>query len=225
MASAKTPKQPEDNRTSDLIPTTYAYLRVSTDAQDVDNQRHGVLEYANQHGFSKLIFVEDSASGKTPWQGRKVGALLLETCQPGDTVIFAEISRMARSTLQVLEIVKHCVEQQINVHIAKSRMVLDGSLQSKITATVLGLAAEIEREFISMRTKEALAKRKADGVTLGRPRGKAVKIKLDDHAQTIQDYLNKGIGKRDIARLLNVSPSTLYDYIVRRGVTAKRPAN
>ena len=218
-------KQPEDNRTADLVPTTYAYLRVSTDAQDVDNQRHGLLEYANQMGFSGLVFVEDSVTRKTPWQTRKVGTLLLETCQRGDTVLFAEISRMARSTLQVLEIIKHCVEQGINVHITKNRMVLDGSLQSKITATVLGLAAEIEREFISMRTKEALAKRKADGVTLGRPRGQAVKIKLDDHAQAIQDYLDKGIGKRDIARLLDVSPSTLYDYIARRGVTAKRPTD
>lgn len=218
-------KQPEDNQTADLIPTVYAYLRVSTDAQDVDNQRHGVLEYANQNGLSGLVFVEDSASGKTPWQARKVGTLLRETCKRGDTVVFAEISRMARSTLQVLEIVKHCVEQGINVHIAKSRMVLDGSLQSKITATVLGLAAEIEREFISMRTKEALAKRKADGVKLGRPRGQAVKIKLDEHAPAIQGYLDKGIGKRDIARLLEVSPSTLYDYIARRGVTAKRSAS
>lgn len=214
-------KQPDDAKASRINPAVYAYLRVSTDAQDVDNQRHGVLEYANSHQLTGLIFTEDSASGKTPWQQRKVGALLLETCQRGDTVIFAEISRMARSTLQVLEILKHCIDAGINVHIAKQRMILDGSMQSKITATVLGLAAEIEREFISMRTKEALAKRKAEGVQLGRPRGPAASVKLDPHEPMIRDYLAKGINKRDIARLIECSPSTLYDWLKRRGIPAK----
>ena len=202
-------------------PSIYAYLRVSTDDQDVDNQKHGVLEYANANGFSGLSFVEDSISSKTPWKERKVGALLLETCKAGDTVIFAEISRMARNTLQVLEIMKHCVEARINVRIAKQNMVLDNSMQSKITATVLGLAAEIEREFISMRTKEALATLKSKGIKLGRKPGQATKLKLDVHATAIQSYLNKGVGKRDIARILEISPSTLYDYLARRNVKAQ----
>jgi DNA invertase Pin-like site-specific DNA recombinase len=200
-----------------VMGAVYAYLRVSTDAQDVANQKHGVLEYANGRGLANLRFVEDSVSGKTPWQERKVGELL-HGCQEGDTVIFAEISRMARSTLQVLEIVKFCVERGINVHIAKQQMTLDGSMQSKITATVLGLAAEIEREFISMRTKEALSKRKAEGVILGRPKGPAPHVRLDDRAQEIRGYLDKGLGKRAIARLVDCSPSTLYDWLERRGV-------
>lgn len=211
-------KQLDDTKTGDLLPKYYAYLRVSTDAQDVDNQRHGVLEYANSHGFAPLVFVEDNASGKTPWQERKIGALLLTTCQRGDTVVFAEISRMARSTLQVLEILKHCIDAGINVHIAKQRMILDGSMQSKITATVLGLAAEIEREFISMRTREALAKKKAEGVILGRPRGPAATTKLDRHADAIKGYLAKKINKRDIARLIECSPSTLYAWLERHNV-------
>ena len=215
-------KHPEDTKTIDAIPCVYAYLRVSTDAQDVANQRHGVLEYANSHNLTGLVFVEDSVSGKTPWKERKVGALLLETCKAGDTVIFSEISRMARSTLQVLEILKHCVDAKINVHIAKQKMVMDGSMQSRITATVLGLAAEIEREFISMRTKEALAKRKADGVQLGRPPGKAARVRLDDQEQLIREYITKGINKRDIARLITCSPSTLYDWLDRRGIKTKR---
>ncbi len=91
-----------------------------------------------------------------------VGKLILETAKSGDIIIFAEISRMARSTLQVLEILECCVQREIKVHIAKQQMVLDDSMQSRITSTVLGLAAEIEREFISLRTTEALAKRKAE---------------------------------------------------------------
>lgn len=210
-------KHPEDDKTGDMISAVHAYLRVSTDDQDVDNQRHGILEFSNSHGFANLKFTEDSASGKTHWKARKLGALI-DSLSPGDVLIFAEISRIARSTLQVLEVLEHCMERGIAVHIAKQRMVLDGSMQSKITATVLGLAAEIEREFISMRTREALAKRKADGVTLGRPKGPAERLRLDEHADAIRDYLAKGISKRDIARLIPCAPSTLYDWLDRRGV-------
>lgn len=198
--------------------TYYAYLRVSTNAQDVDNQKHGILEYANAHGMSGLVFVEDVASGKLTWQQRKVGELLTQQCRAGDTVVFAEISRMARSTLQVLEILKFCMDAGVNVHIAKQNMILDGSMQSRITATVLGLAAEIEREFISMRTKEALAKRKAEGVKLGRPPGPAPRLMLDDKAGEIMGYLAKGISKRDISRLLGCSTTAIYDWLNRRGI-------
>jgi DNA invertase Pin-like site-specific DNA recombinase len=83
--------------------TTYAYLRVSTDEQDVDNQRYGLFLYANIHGLGSLQFVEDTASGRLAWRDRAVGRLLTETVHAGDAVLFAEISRMARSTLQVLE--------------------------------------------------------------------------------------------------------------------------
>lgn len=194
--------------------TNWAYLRVSTDKQDVDNQRHGILEYANARGLAQLQFVEDTASGRKKWRDRQLGELLREMAS-GDTVIFAEVSRMARSTLQVLEILEYCTEKQLHVHIAKQNMTFDGSMQSKITATVLGMAAEIEREFISMRTKEALAARKKDGVILGRPKGPAARTKLDDHRPQIQDLLNKGVSKRSIAKIVECSPSTLYDYINR----------
>jgi DNA invertase Pin-like site-specific DNA recombinase len=100
---------------------------------------------------------------------RLQGAMLTETTQRGDVVVFAEISRMARSTLQVLEILEHCASAGITVHVAKQKMVLDRSMQSRITATVLGVAAEIEREFISLWTTEALAKRKAEGKPLVGP--------------------------------------------------------
>lgn len=200
----------------------YAYLRVSTDQQDLDNQRHGILEYANQNGISGVQFVEDSVSGKVKWRERRIGDLLLKTMQPGDTVIFAEISRMARSTLQVLEMLEHATTN-FHVHVAKQRMRFDDSMNSKITATVLGLAAEIEREFISMRTKEALAKRKADGMTLGRPKGRAETVKLDAHREEIKRYLAKDISKRAIAKLLDCSKSTLYNWLEREGLNKKKP--
>jgi DNA invertase Pin-like site-specific DNA recombinase len=202
--------------------TTYAYLRVSTDQQDVDNQRYGLFVYANTHGLEPLQFVEDTASGRMAWRDRAVGRLLTETVHAGDAVLFAEISRMARSTLQVLEMLEHCMTQRVSVHIAKQQMVLDGSIQSRITATVLGLAAEIEREMISLRTMEALAKRKAAGLPLGRPKGtQAPRRKLDAKEREIRGYLAKGISKRSIAKLVECAPSTLYEWLARRNLRAR----
>ena len=138
----------------------YAYLRVSTDEQDLASQKHGILEYANVHDMGKVVYVEDTASGKLNWTERKLGELINETAVAGDTVLFAEFSRIGRSTLQVLEVLKTSVELGIQVHVAKDKIVMDDSIQSTIYATVLGLAAEIERNFISLRTKESIAQRK-----------------------------------------------------------------
>lgn len=192
----------------------YAYLRVSTDLQDVDNQRHGILEYANRHNLAGLNFIEDTVSGKKKWKDRKLGELL-ESLVKGDVIVFAEVSRMARSTLQVLEILEYCMDKEVTVHIAKQQMILDGSMQAKITATILGLAAEIERDFISMRTKEALAARKAAGQVLGRPKGKAVHLKLDGLRPDIEKYLRKDLSVRSIAKLIDQPVTTLHDYIKR----------
>lgn len=197
--------------------TTYAYLRVSTDRQDVANQRHGILEYANTVGLGRVQFVDDALSGRVAWRERAIGHLLSATATGGDVVIFAEISRMARSTLQVLEMLELSMARGLHIHIAKQRMRLDGSLPSRITATVLGLAAEIERELIAERTREALAKRRAEGKPLGRPRGaKSARLKLDRHADEIRAYVAKGVSKRSIAKLLGCAESTLYDWFARR---------
>jgi len=195
----------------------YAYLRVSTDSQDVASQQHGIYEYANRIGLTDLVFVEDTATGKKKWHQRKLGPLL-EGMAEGDTVLFSEVTRMARSTLQVLEILELCMDKQLKVHIAKQNMQLDGSLQSKIIATMLGLAGEIEREFIRMRTTEALAARKAAGYVLGRPKGEAKTLKLDPKREQIEKYLGMGLGIRATAKLIDEAPSTLSNYVKRRGL-------
>src|SRR4029450_4120576 len=106
----------------------YAYLRVSTDQQDMDNKNYGVLAYANTRNLGPLQFVEDTASGRLAWRERAVGRLLTETTHAGDVVLFAEVSRMARSTLQVLEMLACCMQRGGHVHIAKEPMGLDGSV-------------------------------------------------------------------------------------------------
>lgn len=196
----------------------YAYIRVSSDKQDLDNQTYGVIEYARQKGLEPLYFFEDTASGKKNWRERDLGKLFA-LAKAGDVLLVAEISRLARSTLQVLEILQEAAKLNIAVHVAKSNMVMDGSLNSRITATVLGLAAEIEREFISARTTEALAKRKAAGLPLGRPKGRVSESKkLDKRKDEIKDLLKKGVHKTSIARIVSCSPTTLYAWMEDNGL-------
>ena len=198
----------------------YAYLRVSTHTQDVENQKLSVLDYCNSQGIAPIEFVEDTTSGRRSWRDREIGRLL-ETADAGDVLVAAEVSRLARSTLQVLELLQAAADRGVTVHIAKNRMVLDQSLPATITATILGLAAQIEREFISARTKEALERRKAAGLPVGRPKGRATKLMLDDRRAEIVDYLNKGVSKRSVAKILGCSPTTLYSWIRRRRISGK----
>jgi DNA invertase Pin-like site-specific DNA recombinase len=196
----------------------YAYIRVSTNAQDLSNQKLSVLEYCLKEGINRPEMVEEKVTGTKSWQEREIGKILQQG-QSGDVIVVAEVSRLARSTLGVLELLQIAAEKEISVHIAKSRLVMDGSMQATITATILGLAAQIEREFISVRTKEALNRRKAEGLPLGRPKGPAKTVKLDKHREEILTYLKKGVSKRSIARILECSPSTLYSWLHRNKVS------
>jgi len=202
--------------------TNFAYLRVSTDHQDSKNQKLGVLDYCNNHNLTPIKFLKDTASGKTPWRERVIGTIL-EKAVKGDTLIVSEVSRLGRSTLQVLEILEMAAKKKVSVHIAKDGIIMNGSMQSTITATVLGLAAQIEREFISSRTKEALRKCKLDGVKLGRPKGKSNTLKLDAFRDEITGYFKKDINKRVICKLIECSPATLYNWIRRRRIQTKYP--
>lgn len=193
----------------------FIYLRVSTDAQDTENQRHGIMEYCRAQGIEANAVHEDTASGKVDWRTRKIGDLL-RTASKGDAILVSEVSRLARSTLQVLEILKLAAERQVSVVVVKNGLRFDNSMQARITATILGLAAEIERDFISMRTKEALAKMKCAGKRLGRPPGACAKrYKLDDKRAEIERYLKLGINGTAIAKLVGVSRPTLRAWIGR----------
>ena len=159
--------------------------------------------------------VSDTINSKVGWQQREIGKLL-GRCAPGDVLVVAEISRLARSTLQVLEIMKEAASVEVAIHVVKNAMVMNGSMQSKIYATIFGLAAEIERDFISQRTREGLARCKVDGIMLGRPRGAALKLGLDEQAKKIDEYQALKLNKRAIAKLLGVSPNTLHTWLRRR---------
>ncbi len=142
--------------------TNYAYLRISTEEQDVDNQKLGVLEYCSELAIAPLTLVEDTVSSRKPWAERKLGEIV-STAKSGDKIVVSEISRIARSTLEVLEVLQEAACKGISVHIAKNRMVMDGSVQSTIVATVLGLAAQIG---VTSRNGKYYTLRPADSVKL-----------------------------------------------------------
>lgn len=127
--------------------------------QDVKNQKLGVLDYCNAQSLNPIKFIEDTMSGKAPWKERSIGKLLTDG-KSGDVIIVAKVSRLGRSILQVLEILEVAAQKGISVHIAKNRMVMDGSMQSTITATILGLVAQIEREFIVITHQRSITKKK-----------------------------------------------------------------
>ena len=189
--------------------TTAAYLRVSTDRQDLENQRFGVAEYCQANGLALDEVVTDTKSGKLSWRGRDL-ALLIARLQPGDTLITPEISRLSRSLQDTFDFLAEAARRQIIVRVVKQGFIIDGSLQSTVLVTAFGLASEIEREFISQRTREALARKKREGQRLGRPPGQPnAKTKLSGREGELANYLKLGLPATAIAKLMQVHPETI----------------
>jgi len=191
----------------------YAYLRVSTNQQDIENQKLGITEYAVARNILIDEFVEDIVSGTKDWQKRTLGNII-DSAQAGDVLLFSEISRIARSTLQCLQVLQIAADKKIIIHIVKQQMVLDNSLNSKIIATTLALASEIEREFISMRTKEALKKAKEKGKILGRPKGsQSTNATLATNHEQIENLLRDKVSLSAIGRMMKVDRKTVSRYV------------
>ena len=169
---------------------TIAYLRVSTADQDLEKNKADILFFANHHDLGQVNFVEEVASGRKPWRERHI-ANILEQLQAGDVMIVAELSRLGRSMLECMEILALATQKHIRVYSVKGDWQLDDSIQSKIIALVFSMAAEIERDLISKRTIEALRFKKAQGMTLGRPKGIG-KSKLDIFRPEIESLLANG---------------------------------
>lgn len=196
----------------------YAYLRVSREGQDPDNQKLGLLEYANAKGFAPLTIEHEVSSRAKDWRSRKIGEII-NMAKPGDVLLTPEFSRMAGSALQVLEILQAASERGLVVHVTKQKIIMDGTLQSDIMATVLGMAAQIERHFIQSRTKEALQVARDKGTKLGRPKGSGLgALKLDTRKDEVQAYVNMGLSMARAAALLDVTPKTYAAFLKQRGI-------
>jgi DNA invertase Pin-like site-specific DNA recombinase len=205
--------------TSERKPKTFGYLRVSTINQDTEKFKADILAFSNTHDFGKVQFVEETASGVKNWRERILGELI-ESLHPGDRLIVPEMSRLGRSMLEVLEILKVAKEKDICVYAIKGNWSLNGSIESKIMATMLALISEIERDFIVSRTKEALAAKKAQGVILGRPKGPG-RSKLDKYRPEIEAMLANGSTKVFIARRYNTTPANLHNWLRQNKINIK----
>ena len=192
--------------------TTHAFIRVSTLEQDTEKNKIDILQFANRLKLGNVEFTEEQCSGRINYKERKLGALL-ESMQAGDVLIVPELSRIARSITQILEVIKVTKDKGIALYSLKENFCNnEDSISATVTSTIFALVAQIERELISMRTKEALHAKKVAGVKLGRPRGKG-KSKLDVHKDDILKLISLHVPKTMIARQYNTSVGNLYNFI------------
>ena len=186
---------------------TIAYLRVSTTDQDIEKNKNDILRLSNDKGLGQVVFVEEKVSGTISWKKRKI-AKILEELGEGDNLVVSELSRIGRSMLEIMQVLSIAMEEGINVYAVKGNWQLDNSIQSKIMAMVFSMAAEIERDLISKKTKEALRAKKARGEKLGRPKGTG-KSKLDKFRPEIEALLNNGSAQKFIAKRYGITQANL----------------
>ena len=193
------------------------YIRVSSNKQTLEHQHFEIEQYAKNQGLKIDTWVEEKISSRKALKNRKLGTLL-DNLQENDILISCEISRLGRSLLEVMRILETCLSKNCQVWTLKENYRLGNDIQSKVLAFAFGLAAEIERNLISQRTKSSLANLKASGKKLGRPlAAESQKLKLSKNTCKIKNLLAKGISKSQIARILGVQRSTLRRFIERQG--------
>ena len=191
----------------------YGYIRVSTDRQTVENQRFEINEFCKKQEISVDKWIEETISGTKEVENRKLGKLL-NKMKKEDVLICSELSRLGRSLLMIMGILNQCMQNEVQVWTIKDNYRLGNDISSKVLAFAFGLSAEIERNLISQRTKEALARKKAEGVTLGRPIGsKSAKTKLTGHEKKITNLLSKNVSISAIGRILGVHRLTVSKFV------------
>ena len=201
------------------MPKTVGYLRVSTNHQDTQNQKFEVLDYCQKNNFKVDEFIEVVSSTRKDQKQRQID-ILLNTTEQNDRIIVSELSRIGRSTVEVLQIINTLADRNIEVHCIKQNMIIkkDGDIQSKIMVTLFSLFSELERDLISQRTKQALLARKQSGKKLGRPKGSFSKSILDGKEVQIQEFIDKKVSLTSISKIVGVSRGTLYNFIATRKI-------
>jgi DNA invertase Pin-like site-specific DNA recombinase len=206
----------------------YGYLRVSSDAQDVNSQKQGVDGFAKAKGWEIEKYISDEGiSGGTDPDKRKLGPML-KKLQKGDIVICSEISRLGRDLYMVMDVLHFCMTKEVVIYTVKDRFVLGDDIQSKVLAFAFGLSAEIERQMIKQRTLEGLRLRKKMGVLMGRPPRKKTTFDyapLAKYKELIIDHYKNGVSGNEIARLIKIDRNTLHRALVRWDVWEPRTKN
>ena len=199
---------------------TYGYIRVSTDRQTVENQRFEINRFCKKENLVIDGWIEETISGTKNYDKRKLGELL-KLVKEGDLIICAELSRLGRNLFMIMEILNICMNKGCKVWTVKDNYRLGDDIQSKVLAFAFGLSAEIERKLISQRTKEALARKKVEGVVLGRPKGKKTMVrkkKLYGKDELVLELLLCKIAKKKIAYAFGVNRNTLARFISESSV-------
>ena len=194
----------------------YGYIRVSSDKQTVENQRFEITNFCQKQSLVIDDWIEETISGTKTYSKRQLGGLLKKVGQD-DIIICSELSRLGRNLFMIMEILNICMTKGCRVWTIKDNYRLGDDIQSKVLAFAFGLSAEIERNLISQRTKEALARKKAEGVVLGRPRGrKSTKVKLSGKENIIRELRGQGVSISEIARIYKVNRNTVSSFIRTR---------
>jgi DNA invertase Pin-like site-specific DNA recombinase len=191
------------------------YIRVSSTKQTVEHQRFEIENFAIQNNITITNWVTETISSRKPLNQRKLGQIL-ESLEPNDILIAAEISRLGRSLLEVMRILENCLNKNCQVWTIKENYKLGNDIQSKVMAFAFGLSAEIERNLISQRTKSSLDNIRSSGKKLGRPySAQSKKLKLSSNAKKIKKLLDKGASRYKIAQIMRVQPVTINRFISR----------
>ena len=193
----------------------YGYIRVSSDKQTVENQRFEINKFCEKQNIVINDWIEETISGTRNYTKRQLGNLLKKVSKD-DIIICSELSRLGRNLFMIMEILNICMTKECRVWTIKDNYRLGDDIQSKVLAFAFGLSAEIERNLISQRTKEALARKKAEGVILGRPKGRkssSDKYKLSGKEVLIKELLKNGTSKRKIAKICKCDRNTLDRFI------------
>ena len=196
---------------------TIAYIRASTDKQDVDNQKLEILEYARKHDLKVDDFIEVTISSRRTSKQRRIDEMM-DKLEGSGILIATELSRLGRSTAEVIALVNQLLKQKVRVILTKQNLDITGhDMASKIIVTLFSLFAELERDLISLRTKEALAAKKAKGVQLGKPKGTIQKSMYDKDLDKIKEWLKLGLSGRKISKNLGYgSYISLNTYLKKR---------
>lgn len=190
-----------------------AYLRVSTEKQQLDNQRREIAMFANSQNIKIDEWKEEIISGTTE-EGLRVLGDVMKKLEEGDTLIISEVSRLSRKLMDVMNIMGRLMKNNVKVYCIKENFILADDISSKVLIFAFGVTSEIERGLISTRTKEALARKKSEGIVLGRPLGSCYKIQgLVKNQEKILQLLRNNISKSKIASSFGVSRPTLYKYL------------
>lgn len=198
----------------------YGYIRVSSDKQTVENQRFEINKFCKRNELKVDDWIEETISGTKSYTKRQLGRLL-HKAHKDDIIICSELSRLGRNLFMIMEILNICMTKECKVWTIKDNYRLGDDIQSKVLAFAFGLSAEIERNLISQRTKEALARKRAEGVVLGRPRGRRNapdKYKLSGKETLIIELIKNGTSQRKIAKICKVDRNTLARFISLRGL-------